>query len=186
VLIPPTEHPVKNVELKAELREPQLAVALVRRLGASRIGIIHQVDTYFRVPDCRLKKRQAQLDGHAEPVEWIRYERPDRTQPKVSNFRIYSEAEAIKRFGSAPLPVRVVVDKTRDLWMIDAVRIHLDDVAGLGRFLEVEVLVTPRQNVARSHARLAQIRRHLAPVLGEPIACSYSDMLEPEPGPSTR
>lgn len=176
---------MQNVEFKAELRDPELAVGLVRRLGASHIGVIHQVDTYFRVPDFRLKKRVAEMEGHAEPVEYIRYERPDRTQPKVSKFIIYSEAEALKLFGTDPMPVRVIVDKTRDLWMIDTVRIHLDDVVGLGRFLEVEVLVSPRQNVARSHARLAEIRRGLMPVLGEPIAHSYSDMLElagAEPG----
>lgn len=169
---------MENVEFKAELRDRELAVGLVRRLGASHIGVMHQVDTYFRVPDYRLKKRVAEMDGHAEPVEYIRYDRPDRTQPKVSRFTIYSEAEALKLYGSASMPVRVVVDKSRDLWMIDTVRIHLDDVVGLGRFIEIEVLVSPRQNVARSHARLAHIRRHLSPVLGEPIAQSYSDMME--------
>jgi adenylate cyclase, class 2 len=169
---------MQNVEFKVELRDPELAVGLVRRLGATHIGVLHQVDTYFRVPDHRLKKRVAEMDGHAEPIEYVRYERPDRSMAKISKFTIFSETEAAKLYGSNPMPIRVVVEKTRDLWMIDTVRIHLDEVVGLGRFLEIEALVTPRQNVARCHARLAHLRRHLMPVLGEPIAQSYSDMLE--------
>ncbi len=169
---------MQNVEFKAELRDPELAVGLVRRLGASHIGVLHQVDTYFRVPDHRLKKRVAEMDGHPEPVEYIRYERADRSQPKISKFSILSESEAHKMYGTNPMPIRVVVEKMRDLWMIDTVRFHLDEVVGLGHFIEIEALVSPRQSVAKCHVRIANYRRHLMPVLGEMIAHSYSDMLE--------
>ncbi|RMH12318.1 MAG: CYTH domain-containing protein [Planctomycetota bacterium] len=172
---------MQNVELKTELIDLDLARLIVRRLGANRIGMLHQVDTYFRVPDFRLKKRVSEMDGHAEPIEYIRYERADRSNPKISRFAIYSETEAAKLFGTNPMPIRAVVEKTRELWMIDTLRIHLDEVRDLGRFLEIEALVTPRQNVARCHARIAHIRRHLAPALGEPISCSYADLIEREP-----
>ncbi|MCE7968734.1 MAG: CYTH domain-containing protein [Leptolyngbya sp. PLA3] len=169
---------MQNIEIKVELKDVELARLIVRRVGARRIGLLHQVDTYFNVPDCRLKKREAMMNGHPEPVEVIRYERADRPAARASSFTIYNEQEAGYRFGTLGLPIRTIVEKTRELWMIDSLRIHLDDVRHLGRFLEIEALVTPRQNVARCHARIAHLRRHLEPALGEPIATSYCDLLE--------
>lgn len=168
---------MRNIEIKAELKDPELARLIVQRVGASRIGLIHQVDTYYNVPDCRLKKREAVMNGHPEPVEYIRYERADAVSAKLSSFAILSEHEFTARFGQLSLPISVIVEKTRELWMIDSLRIHLDEVRHLGRFLEIEALVTPRQSVARCHARIADLRRHLEPALGELIAGSYSDLM---------
>lgn len=169
---------MRNVEFKSELRDQTLAADILRRLGASFIARIEQRDTYFRVPDCRLKKREARVGEHAEPVEYIHYERPDEARARISRFSILSEPEAIARFGVHPLPIRAIVEKTRDLWMIEAVRIHLDDLHALGRFFEIEALVTPKQNVARGHARVAELRRALSPALGEPLSVSYCDLVE--------
>lgn len=169
---------MQNIELKAELKDLELARLIVRRVGARRIGLLHQMDTYFNVPDCRLKKREAVMNGHPEPVEFIRYERADRSSARQSTFTIYNEQEAAQRFGTQGLPIRTIVEKTRELWMIDSLRIHLDDVRHLGRFFEIEALVTPRQNIARCHARIAHLRRHFGPALGELISTSYCDLME--------
>lgn len=169
---------MRNIEIKAELKDLELARLIVQRVGASRIGLIHQIDTYYNVPDCRLKKREAVMNGHPEPVEYIRYERADEVSAKLSSFSILSENEFAQKFGEMPLPVSMIVEKTRELWMIDSLRIHLDDVRHLGRFFEIEALVTPRQNIARCHARIAHLRRHFEPALGELISGSYCDLLD--------
>jgi adenylate cyclase class IV len=113
-----------------------------------------------------------------EPAEYIFYQRPDKTSPKLSQFKIYSENEAITLFGATALPVWIVVKKSRELWMLGNVRIHLDTVEKLGSFLEFEALVTPQQNVARCHAILADLRHALQPALGEAVSVGYSDLLE--------
>lgn len=168
--------PMHNVEYKAELRDLDLARSICRALKASPIIIMDQVDTYFRIPSGRLKKRECT----GEPTEYIFYDRPDRTRPKLSHFVIYSEPQALERFGVRPLPVWVVVRKRRELFMHGQVRIHLDTVEGLGRFIEFEALVSVGFNIARCHEAIDKLKRALAPALGEPIACGYSDLLAAE------
>ncbi len=165
---------MQNVEFKAELRDTDLARSILIMLGASRIGVLEQTDTYFNVPRGKLKKREQV----GEPTEFIAYERTDLARPRISQFSILDEETALERYGRAALPIRVIVKKTRELWMLAASRIHLDHVEGLGRFLEVEVLVSIEHNVARAHEAIAALRESLMPALGEPIATGYAELME--------
>lgn len=169
---------MQNVELKRELRDMDLCRSVIRRLGAAHAATVAQRDTYFRVSDGRLKKREVE----GEAPEWIFYHRQNRLTARLSHFSILTEEEALTRFGSMPLPIRVIVDKTREVWFKGNLRIHLDDVHGLGRFLEIEALVTPRNHVGNCHQQIADLVKALAPILGEAIALSYSDMLERDQG----
>lgn len=164
---------MQNVEFKAELQDLPLARSICRALGAASVSTMQQTDTYYKLPAGRLKKRE--IPG--EPTEYIFYQRPDKTQPKLSNFTIYSENEAITRFGASGLPVWLVVKKTRELWMLGNVRIHLDSVEKLGNFLEFEALVTPQTDTAKCHAVVGELREQFRPALGEPVSVGYSDML---------
>ncbi len=171
-----------NVEIKLELRDPGLARGIVSRLGARRVETLRQTDTYFRLADGRLKKREytSDLAGAKPTVEWIFYHRDNQARQRLSHFRIYSESEARAYFGLTEPPTWVVVKKVREVWMggpEQSVRVHLDDVEGLGAFIEFEALVTPRLNLAKAHAAVEELRRALAPALGEPVSVSYSDML---------
>ncbi len=164
---------MQNVEYKAELMDLALAKTICRALGATQIATLHQKDTYYKLPHGRLKKRE--MPG--EPTEYIFYQRPDKSQPKVSQFTIYSQNEAITKFGATELPVWLVVNKVRELWMLGNVRIHLDSVDGLGAFLEFEALVTPQQNVARCQGIVADLREKFQPAMGEPVSVGYSDLI---------
>lgn len=170
-----------NVELKIELRDLALARAICGAIGAAHIANLEQSDTYYRVPSGRLKKRECR----GEPTEYVFYDRPDKARARLSHFNIYTEQQALERFGVSPLPVWIVVRKARELYMLGGVRIHLDSVEGLGQFLELEALVSPSQTVTKCHQALKELRYKFAPVLGEPIAKGYADMLdlelEPEP-----
>lgn len=165
--------PMQNVEFKAELRDPDLARAILTRLGATHAATHQQVDTYYRVPNGRLKKRETDSD----PPELIYYHRPNVLRPRLSHFTIYTESEARKRFGLLPLPIWLVVSKRREIWLHNNTRVHIDHVEHLGSYLEVEVLVTPDRHVGLCHVLAADIQRTLAPVLGECIAVSYSELM---------
>ena len=52
-----------------------------------------------------------------------------------------AEPALLKAALTAALGVRRVVDKRREIFLADNVRIHLDDVAGLGTFLEFEAVL---------------------------------------------
>jgi len=173
---------LQNIEFKAELRDTGLARAALRKAGAKRVGEVEQRDTYYSVLTGRLKRRESVADGQAEPIEVIEYERAALAPPKISRFTIYSEAEARERFGEREPPVWVEVRKRREVWDHRGVRVHLDEVEGLGSFFELEALVSPDQDVARCHRRIAELRERFGPALGEPIACGYAEMLAREGG----
>jgi len=164
---------MNNVELKAELRDPALARLVAKAIGASYIATIDQVDTYYRIPSGKLKKREA----IGEPVEYIFYERPIKATAKLSQFVIYSEEEALERFGREPLPVWVVVRKKRELFMHGNVRVHFDTVEGLGNFLEFEALVSRDHDIAACTHMVQALREKFAPAIGELIDCGYADLL---------
>ncbi len=143
-------------------------------LGAARIGILEQTDTYFRIPDGRLKRREVP----GEPTEWIFYHRANRVTAKMSHFTIYSDHEAKARWGLVNLREWVTVAKKRELYLLGNVRIHLDDVVELGTFLEFEAQVSPKFDVQFCHQRLAELRGAFGPILAEAISGSYSDLLD--------
>ncbi len=95
----------------------------------------------------------------------------------MSHYVVYSESEARERFGSSPLPVWIVVKKIRDLYILDHVRIHLDQVDKLGCFLEIEAIVSDQHDAGVCREEVDFLRQTFAPVLGEAISVSYSDLL---------
>ncbi|MBX3408467.1 MAG: class IV adenylate cyclase [Phycisphaeraceae bacterium] len=164
---------MKNIEYKSELRDLPIAREVCRKLGAGRVGLLEQTDTYYRVAAGKLKKRETR----GEPTEFIFYERPHQSAPKRSDFSIYDEGSALAKFGQASLPEWVRVKKKRELFLLGNTRIHLDVVENLGTFIEFEFPVTRTQTEAQGHAALAKLRAEFGPVLGEAIDCGYADLL---------
>lgn len=167
---------MQNVEFKAELRDLPLARSICKAIKATWVGELQQTDTYFRIAAGRLKKRETV----GEEAEFIFYDRANRTRPKISQFTIYSEQHALERFGTSPLPIWLVVKKKRELWLYRNVRIHLDQVEGLGTFLEFEALVSKDDHVPKCHEVIGELREAFMPVLGEAIDRGYSDLLAAE------
>jgi adenylate cyclase class 2 len=163
----------RNVEFKAELRDPEAARAQCKVLGGQFIGVMQQTDVYYRMPEGRLKRRTCP----GEPTEWIEYRRPDRAAASTSNYAIYSDDQAQRRWGSMSLREWVTVRKSRELWMIDDVRVHLDDVETLGRFLEFEAIIGRIYDEREAYMAVAELRDMFKLVLGESISASYCDLI---------
>lgn len=172
-----------NVEFKAELRDLELARSICRQLGATHAGDLRQVDTYFKVASGRLKKREITYPSEPEAaadVEFIFYDRPDQTSPRLSHFVVYDEQTARERFGTRGLPIELTVAKHRCLFLTGPVRIHLDTVDDLGTFMEFEAIVSRAHPVRKCHELVGQLRQHFQPVIGEAIAVSYCDLMRLE------
>lgn len=165
---------MQNIEFKCELRDMTLARYHCKKLEAKLVGVVEQMDTYYKLPDGRLKRRIVK----DEPVEWIFYHRPDRVTPKMSHFMIYSEEQARARWGVLPLKDWLVIRKVREIYILNNIRIHLDDVEQLGQFIEYEAQVSPKYNVRVCHDQIATLRHEFAPILGEAIAYGYADMMD--------
>ncbi len=164
---------MQNIEFKAELRNLEAARVRCRTLGAVPILELEQTDTYYKLPDGRLKRREAP----GEPTEWIFYHRKDRIRPALSTFSILSDEQARRRWGADRLDQWLVVKKHRELWMVENVRIHLDTVEELGTFVEFEALVDTHHPVKECQLKVQHLREQFQPQLGEAIAVGYSDLI---------
>ena len=85
----------------------------------------------------------------------------------------HREADALAR----ALGIRAVVAKRRHLYLWRHTRIHLDDVEGLGAFLELETVITD-QSEAEAHAEVAEAAAALAIHHEDRLAGSYVDLKE--------
>ncbi len=126
-----------NVEIKAKCsNHAQIEQILIAR-QARFIGLDHQIDTYFKVPNGRLKLREGNIENTL-----IFYDRPNQAGPKKSEIILYQvQPEAsLKAILEKTNGVLAVVDKQRKIFFIDNVKFHLDDVLGLGQFVEIEAI----------------------------------------------
>jgi len=167
---------MRNIEFKAELRNLEAAREQCRQLQAQYIGVFEQCDTYFRLMDGRLKRRLA----NNEAPSWIFYHRPNRIQPRMSNYAILTDDQAHRRWGVGRLHEWLTVRKRRELWLVRNVRIHLDRVARLGDFLELEAIVSEQHLIRDCQDAISDLRDQFAPILGEPVAVSYCNLMEQE------
>lgn len=165
---------MRNIEIKLELRDPELARAILLRLGAHRVGLAHQRDTHYRVVSGRLLRR----DCAHKPTEWVRYDRADRAAPRHSDVRIMTDARARAELGLIGPQEWLTVDKSREVWFASVVTVCLDRVDGLGWFIELRSLVTSDNDDASAAAAVAAFRHELTPALGEPVSASYRDLVE--------
>jgi len=174
--------PRRNVELKATDPDPERSLAVCLDLGADDRGVLVQRDTYFRVPDGRLKLREETPGGAA----LIQYHRPDAAHARESRYRLVSieDAEGLKAALGAALGTLVVVDKERRLLLWEGVRIHLDRVAGLGSFLELEGVAPAGSDLGAESDRVAHLSEALG-LEGRILSDSYSDRLLAEGDPAT-
>jgi predicted adenylyl cyclase CyaB len=110
----------------------------------------------------------------------IAYERPDEAGPAVSDYSVLrtENPAGLRGFLSEILGVRGVVRKRRLVYRIGRTRVHLDDVDGLGTFLEVEVVLDD----AQSEEDGATVASEILATLGVPeesrVASAYIDLLD--------
>jgi predicted adenylyl cyclase CyaB len=163
-----------NLELKARCADLTQARAAGERLGAHIAGQQLQTDTYFHVPKGRLKLRE--IAG--EPAVLIWYERPNTTDVRPSRYYLVPVAapEQLQAALTAGLGLRGMIRKSRAILLWHNVRIHLDEVAGLGRFVEFEAVLAPNEDTAASSGRVEQLRIALQIRNADLIAASYADL----------
>ncbi len=81
---------------------------------------------------------------------------------------------ALKLQLATALGILVVVRKKRELFLLERVRIHLDDVEGLGSFLEFEIPVVEVQEASR---QMKFLREQFAVGEASTFTASYSDLI---------
>src|SRR5262249_28670610 len=129
-------------------------------------------------PHGRLKLRE--IAG--EPAVLIWYSRPDVGTARFSDYVLcpVTDVATLKAALASAMGVRCEVRKRREILLWHNVRIHLDEVAQLGTFVEFEAVLGPGDDEPTAHARLAQLTEAMGLQEEERIAGAYADLLEGE------
>jgi predicted adenylyl cyclase CyaB len=127
--------PFLNVEIKARCRNPEQIRHYLLANNADFKGTDEQVDTYFNVQHGRLKLREGRIENNL-----IFYERKNESGPRNSHFHLVKveDAKGLREVLSKSSGVKVVVKKRREIYYIDNVKFHIDEIPGLGSFVEIE------------------------------------------------
>ena len=169
---------MKNIEIKARVDDPAAVRAIALELAprGPQQDIV-QEDTYFHVPAGRLKLRVEQ--GPDADSRLVFYQRPDTPGPKASDYDMasVSDPDATKKLLDAALGVAVVVRKRREIFLYKNVRIHLDEVQGLGSFMEFEAVMGPDTPEDMGEPLVRKLLKRFNIAEPDLIAGSYSDML---------
>ncbi len=165
-----------NIEIKAHVRDLAGLRSRAEAASDTPVQVIPQEDTFFHTPKGRLKLRQLQPDL----AQLVYYERPDQDGPKRSNYHIFEthDPAGLKTALSLALGVRGVVRKTRYLYLAGQTRIHLDDVEGLGQFMELEVVLQDGQSDADGQSIAEDLMARLGVQPGDLLEGAYMDLLE--------
>ena len=171
----------RNVELKVRCDAETLSAIEGRlRDDGHELPELHQVDTYLRASDGRLKVRETHsVEGNT--VELIAYTRPDVLGTRLSDYQRVSvdraDGAALLAALRAALGQLVVVEKVRRVAILGRTRIHLDQVTGLGCFVELETVLAESDDEPTGRSEAAEVASLIGIDELTPIASSYGDLL---------
>lgn len=164
-----------NVEIKAVVSDLAQLRKRVSKISGGPGKDSYQDDTFFCVPHGRLKLR---ISSTARP-QLIYYHRPDLPSPKPSHYIISNIAQpsSMRAVLAESLGVIGQVRKHRTMFMIDNTRVHLDQVEGLGTYLEFEVMLSQSQSVDEGKQIALALMNKLGVDLATLVKGAYLDLL---------
>ncbi len=163
-----------NFEVKARTARQADIRAWLHEQNADFKGVDFQTDTYFHVPNGRLKLREGNIENSL-----IQYFRADDPAARISDVALAPVADpsALKNALTRALGVKVEVRKRREIYFLGNVKIHLDELAELGQFVEIEAIASsPDTPIAELEAQCRQFMAAFQIFPEDVLAGSYSDM----------
>lgn len=163
-----------NLEFKARVSDHSKIRALLEKINAKYVETILQVDTYFNIRNGRLKIREI----NDSTAQLIYYVRDEKEEFRWSDYQIYSltNVAVLKDILTKAIGLKGMVEKKRDVYLVENCRIHLDDVNQLGKFIEFEYVFDGRKG-----AEVMEFVEHLKSELSTYILQihreSYIDLL---------
>ncbi|MDJ0976069.1 MAG: class IV adenylate cyclase [Planctomycetota bacterium] len=164
-----------NIEIKARVADLDALRARVTPMATAPVEVLQQEDVFFGARTGRLKLRIFD-DEHGE---LIAYQRPDALEPEASAYRIVPTScpAALRAALTDALGETGIVRKRREVHMVGQTRVHLDQVEGLGAFMELEVVLGPTDTENAGRAIAEDLMSRLGIQLEDLVASAYVDLL---------
>lgn len=168
---------MRNIEIKARVNDNEQAEAVAVSVAGQAHARVRQVDTYFNIPEGRLKLREER--GTGSESELIFYRRADRAGPGPSEYQIarVDSPDELKRILAEVLGVKAVVRKERTVYLLESTRIHLDIVEGLGTFIEFEALIPEGAGVETGRKTVEALIKAFSIKKEDLVESSYCDLI---------
>lgn len=166
---------VKIIEIKAKCADIEKIKTILNAQNARFVGVDHQVDTYFNANHGRLKLREGNIENAL-----IHYNRPNEPGPKKSEVILYKSKpdSSLKAVLKTAIGILTVVDKKRSIYFIENVKFHLDEVKGLGTFVEIEAIDSDASRTEKQLLEQCQHYLQLFEIKKEDLLeNSYSDLI---------
>ena len=164
----------KNYEIKCKLSADGYSKCkeLLSAIKSFQYSLEKQKDIYYKVNKGRLKLRIIN-DEHSN---LIFYNREEKSLKRISNYLLSSSNDhnELEEILGSQFKILIKVNKKREIYIKKNIRIHLDLVKGLGKFLEIEVIY---DNLASAKIQMEKIINFLNLSETEFIKVSYSDLL---------
>jgi predicted adenylyl cyclase CyaB len=165
----------KNYEIKTPIYNyAEFKSAVLNLSGKNKITRKKEIqkDIYYKIPTGRLKLRII----NNKRGTLILYDRKESKKLRVSNYILTNtkDYENLHLILSKFFPVLVIVEKTREIFLLENIRIHLDKVKNLGEFLEFEVLF---DSFAKAKKQMKFMIDYFGLDRKKFIKHSYSDLL---------
>ncbi|MCD4796120.1 MAG: GNAT family N-acetyltransferase [Candidatus Cloacimonetes bacterium] len=164
-----------NIEVKVRCMKPEIIRNILDQHNADFKGTDHQIDTYFKVPKGRLKLREGNIENSL-----IYYQRKDGEGPKQSDVILFhpQKNSSLKETLSQALGILKIVRKMREIYFINNIKFHIDEVKNLGSFIEIEAIDrNGKIGQKKLHEQCEQYMKLFKVKEEDLIKCSYSDLL---------
>ncbi len=165
----------RNTEIKARCADLDRALRRACEHTGNAAELIVQDDTFFACASGRLKLRVLG-DGSAQ---LIHYHRADEAGPKTSDYVIApcAQPDVMREALARACGVIGRVRKRRWLVMSGRTRIHLDEVEGLGAFIELEVVLAEGEPSELGEAEARALIETLGIAPDDLLTGAYLDLL---------
>ena len=166
----------RNIEIKARVSDMTGLSRRAHSIATEGPVEIFQEDTFFQCKTGRLKLRKFSDDQG----QLIFYKRQDQAGPKESFYLLSetSDPDTLRQTLELAYGVSGQVTKKRTLYLVGRTRVHLDVVAGLGEFVELEVVLKDADSLTDGEAEATELMNQLEIKPVDLIDCAYVDLLE--------
>jgi predicted adenylyl cyclase CyaB len=166
----------RNIEIKARVRDRLALVARVQSIADGPPVEMVQEDAFFVCANGRLKLRAfSESEG-----ELIFYRRPNSAAPKESQYFVTPTVcpSKLRETLASALGECGWVRKKRTLFLAGRTRIHIDEVDGLGDFMELEVVLSENQSAVEGVATARRLMEQLGINEDDLVDRAYVDLLK--------